>query len=197
MRRLVLATTNTGKIREIRGMLEGVAVDLVGLEQWPDLPAPEETGRTFAENARLKALYYAHATGLAAVADDSGLEIDALGGEPGVGSARFLGDSVTYPQRFAEIYRRLDSAGQADSPARFVCAVALAQTGQLRFEARGVIEGRITRPPRGEHGFGYDPIFLHPPSGRTTAELTPAEKAAVSHRGQAFAALRRYLLTQE
>lgn len=191
--RLLLATTNAGKLREIRALLEGLPIELVGLADVPAVDAPEETGATFAENARLKAEYYARATGLEAVAEDSGLEVDALGGEPGVNSARYGGPDATYPAKFALIYRALRSAGQTTSPARFVCALALAGPEGLRFESRGVVEGRIAPAPAGDGGFGYDPIFFYPPYGCTLAEVPAFQKAAVSHRGQAFRALRRYL----
>jgi len=192
---LVVATTNTHKIREIRALLGGAPIDLLTLESWPDVPAPEETGRTFEENARQKALYYAAATGELTVAEDSGLEIDALGGAPGVESARFGGVDAGYPEKFAILYERLRANGGVDSPARFVCAVALACDGQIRFAARGVVEGRVAPAPSGSGGFGYDPIFCYPPFGRTLAEATPEEKSAVSHRAQAFRALKDFLAT--
>ena len=191
--RYLLATTNQGKVREMLGLLAGLPVELVGLEAFPGLEPPEETGTTFAENARLKALAYAAATGLPAIADDSGLEIDAMGGAPGVESARFGGDALSYPERFTLIRRALAAAGLDTSPARFVCVVALARDGSVAFEARGVVEGRIAPAPAGGGGFGYDPIFFYPPLGKTLAEVAQAEKDAVSHRGAAFRQLRRYL----
>jgi XTP/dITP diphosphohydrolase len=181
---LLLATTNPGKLREIRGILAGLQVELVSLEQFSGIVEPEETGATFAENARLKALYYNEATGLPAVADDSGLVIDALGGEPGVHSARWHGDD--YPTKFAVVYQRLQEQGLDTSAARFVAHIAVADAGQVRFEATGVVEGVIAPEPRGEHGFGYDPIFYYPAYGCTLGEVEGARKAAVSHRGQAF-----------
>jgi XTP/dITP diphosphohydrolase len=192
-RRLLLATTNEGKIREIRALLSGLPLELVGLEACPGVPAPEETGRTFAENARLKALAYADATGLPAVADDSGLEIDAMGGAPGVESARFGGADSTYPEKFALIYAALREAGVMTSPARFVCAVALAEPGAVVFEATGVVEGRIAPEPAGAEGFGYDPIFFYPPFGCTLAQVPRDRKGSVSHRGAAFRKLRAFL----
>ena len=184
MKSLLLATTNPGKLREIRGILAGLQVELVSLEQFSGIVEPEETGATFAENARLKALYYNEATGLPAVADDSGLVIDALGGEPGVHSARWHGDD--YPTKFAVVYQRLQERGLDTSAARFVAHIAVADAGQVRFEATGVVEGVIAPEPRGEHGFGYDPIFYYPAYGCTLGEVEGARKAAVSHRGQAF-----------
>jgi XTP/dITP diphosphohydrolase len=169
---------------------------LVTLAEWPDAAAPEENGRTFAENARLKALYYAARTAELTVAEDSGLEIDALGGAPGVESARYGGVDSTYAHKFHLIYDELRARGlgPADAgPARFVCALALARKGQMLFEARGVVEGRIAAEPAGTGGFGYDPIFYYPPFGCTLAEAGD-RKAEVSHRGQAFRALRTYLM---
>jgi XTP/dITP diphosphohydrolase len=191
--RLLLATTNPGKIREIRTLMEGLPLELVGLDEVPAVGAPEETGATFAENARLKAEYYSRVTGLRAVAEDSGLEVDALGGAPGVESARYGGAAATYDEKFRLIYAGLDSAGVETSAARFVCALALADRGIVTFESRGTVEGRITRHPSGAGGFGYDPIFFYPPYGATLADVEPARKSAVSHRGQAFRALRQHL----
>jgi XTP/dITP diphosphohydrolase len=202
---LLVATTNPGKVAEIRAILDVLPIELQTLADHPGIPEPEENGATFAQNARLKALYYAEATGLLAVAEDSGLAVDALDGEPGVRSARYDGDS--YPEKFANLFAALDrrpstSSGRPEhmegrglypGPARFVCALALAQGGRILFEAEGRVEGRITRNPRGKNGFGYDPIFFYPPYDRTLAEASTQEKLAVSHRGQAFRKLRDYL----
>jgi XTP/dITP diphosphohydrolase len=191
---LLLATTNAGKLREIRDVLAGVAIDVRALADGPAVQEPEETGRTFEENARQKALYYAAATGMLVVADDSGLEIDALDRAPGIHSARFGGDEApTYPEKFALIYRMLAERDAPESTARFVCALALARGCELLFEARGAVEGRITSPPRGSGGFGYDPIFFYPPFNCTLAEVPAERKSSVSHRGRAFRALRVYL----
>ena len=191
--RLLVATTNRGKLVEIREVLAGLPVDIDSLDKYPGIAAAEEHGTTFAENARVKATHYSHHTGQLAVADDSGLEIDALGGAPGVKSARFNGTS--YPDKFAAINRSLDATGVTTSSARFVCALAVADDRRVVFEATGVVEGQLAREPRGTGGFGYDPIFFYPPYGRTLAEVSPAEKASVSHRGRAFRALRTYLET--
>jgi XTP/dITP diphosphohydrolase len=185
--RLLVATTNPGKMREIAGILDGLSIELLSLDAFPGLSEPEETGETFAANARLKALYYHQATGLPAVADDSGLEIAALDGAPGVHSARWEGSD--YAVKFRKIYER----GGRGSAARFVCRLALADQGRIVFEAEGVIEGIIADEPRGDQGFGYDPIFFYPPLNRTTAELDRDLKATVSHRGKAFTALRAHL----
>lgn len=189
--RLLVATTNRGKLVEIRGILAGMPVDIDSLDRHPEVEVAEEHGTTFSENARTKAVHYSRHTGQLAVADDSGLEIDALDGAPGVQSARFNGTS--YPEKFAAINRLLDAKGVAGSTARFVCALAVADNRRVVFEATGVVEGELVREPRGDGGFGYDPIFLYPPYGRTLAEISPEEKTSVSHRGHAFQALRSYL----
>ncbi len=189
---LLVATTNPDKLGEIRTVLRGLPWSIESLSHHRDLPEPEETGATFAENARLKALYYANATGAATVADDSGLAIDALGGRPGVRSARYDGD--TYAERFTNLYRELETTcGSRDSSVRFVCALALVWRGQIVFTARGVVEGRVAPVPRGTQGFGYDPIFYYPPLGVTLGELDRDQKTRISHRGQAFRALRAFL----
>jgi len=191
MRTLLIATTNPGKLREIRGILDGVPIELVSLDSFPGIEEPEETGATFAENARLKARYYSAATGLPAVADDSGIEIDALDKAPGVHSARWHGDH--YPTKFAVIYRELAARGVTTSPARFVAHITVADGPRILFEATGIVQGEIAREPNGTHGFGYDPIFFYPPYGCTLAEVEGAKKAAVSHRGQAFRQLRDWI----
>jgi XTP/dITP diphosphohydrolase len=194
VRKLVIATTNRGKLREIMLLLAGVEYELLTLDRWPDVAAPEEHGATFGDNARVKALYYAGATGQLTVAEDSGLEIDALGGSPGVESARFGGADTTYPEKFTLIYDALRARGAATSSARFVCALALARPGAIVFETRGTIEGRIAPEPKGRSGFGYDPIFFYPPYGCTLAEVDGEKKAAVSHRGAAFRKFREFLM---
>jgi XTP/dITP diphosphohydrolase len=193
-RKVLVATTNPGKIREIAVILEGAPVTLVTLASFPDIVEPEETGTTFMENARLKALYYAAATGLPSVADDSGLEIEALDNAPGIHSARWNG--TDYGVKFRKIYELLGQRGLETSPARFVAAVAFAEDGRIAFEGRGVVEGEIAREPAGTHGFGYDPIFYYPPYGCTLAEVDGDAKARVSHRGAAFRTFRNYLLTR-
>jgi XTP/dITP diphosphohydrolase len=194
MRTLVVATTNRGKLKEIAMLLDGAPVVFKTLADFPDVTPPEETGSTFAENARLKARFYAKHTGELTVAEDSGLEIDALDGAPGVESARFGGADSTYPQKFALIYDALRAKKTAASTARFVCALALVDRDTVLFETRGTVEGQIAPEPRGSGGFGYDPIFFYPPFGGTLAEAGD-KKAAVSHRGEAFRKLRTYLAT--
>ena len=194
MRKLVVATTNRAKIREIASVLDSAPVTLLTLADFPDVTPPEETGKTFAENARLKALFYAKHTGELTVAEDSGLEVDALDGAPGIESARFGGADTPYAQKFALLYDALRARKAFRSTARFVCALALAQDGDVLFETQGTVEGEIAPEPRGAGGFGYDPIFFYPPFGCTLAEAGD-RKDTVSHRGQAFRTLRIYLTT--
>jgi XTP/dITP diphosphohydrolase len=198
---LFVATTNGDKLREIREVLRNIPVSIASLADAPRVEEPEETGATFEENARLKAAYYDRLAGRIAgasppvitIAEDSGLEVDALGGEPGVRSARFVRPDASYPERFAEIYRRLAASPGAVRTARFVCAVAAIRDGQVVFETRGTVEGEIAGAPSGAAGFGYDPIFFYPPYEKTLADVTQAEKLRVAHRGQAFRELAHWL----
>lgn len=168
---------------------------LVPLAHFPGAVLPEETGATYADNARLKARVAARAAGALALADDSGLEVDALGGAPGPRSARFGGPGLDDAARCRRLLELLRDVPDARRSARFRCVVAVADpaSGDAR-TVEGVAEGRILRTERGTGGFGYDPIFYYPPLGRTFAELTEAEKGEVSHRGRALAAARRLLL---
>ncbi len=189
---VLLGTTNPNKVREIRPLLADLQITLVTLGDVAPIAEPEETASTFWENARIKALAYAQASGLIAIAEDSGLEIEAMNGAPGVLSARFMGAAATYPDRFEEIFRRI--AGR-DRTARFVTALAVARRNTIVFETEAAIEGEIAHEAAGTHGFGYDPIFWYPPFQQTTAQLPDAIKASVSHRARAFRDLRRRLLT--
>lgn len=186
MKTLLVATTNPGKLREIRALMAGAPVRLIGLADLDAIDEPEETGATFEENARLKAHYYAAHSGIWTVAEDSGLVIDALGGEPGVRSARFLRPDASYPERFAEIFRRLDAHPERGRSARFVAALACVDHGKVMYETTGLVEGEIARAASGSRGFGYDPIFYYPPYGKTLAEVSEDEKIAIAHRGIAF-----------
>ena len=194
VRRLLIATTNRDKLAEIRQLLAGTAIELVSLRDRPSVPEPEETGATFEENARLKARYYDQrlpsepTDGQFTVAEDSGLVIDALNGEPGIHSARFVRPDASYAEKFTDIYRRLQAVPGRDRRARFVCALAVVSQGAVVFETTGSIEGEIAPAPRGTGGFGYDPIFepeSEPSGGRTLGLWTPAEKHAISHRARA------------
>lgn len=193
MKRLLIATTSRDKLDEIRRVLADVPVDLVSLADVPAVPEPEETGVTFEENARLKALYYASHSQVMTVADDSGLEIDAMDGRPGVWSARFLGPAASYPERFAAISRALAAMPDAPRTARFVCALAVVDGARVVFETRGTIEGEVIDTPRGDRGFGYDPIFYYPPYRATLGEVSQELKLEVAHRGKAFRQLAGWL----
>jgi XTP/dITP diphosphohydrolase len=190
--KLLIATSNPGKVREIRELLRAAPVELVTLDSLPPIEEPEETGQTFEENARIKALHYHAVTGIPSVADDSGLEIDVLDGAPGIHSARWHGTS--YEEKFQRIYQLLEERGARSTAARFVCAVAMAVDGRIDYEVMGTVEGEIATEPRGSNGFGYDPIFFYPPLGRTLGEVSDEVKGTLSHRGAAFRALRRYLM---
>lgn len=190
-RRLVVATHNRGKVTEINELLDDSGWTVTGL---PD-GAPEfpETGTTFADNSRGKALFYAALTGLPSLADDSGLRIDALGGEPGVYSARYIDASMPQSQRNLEVLARLASVPDERRGARFLCHLTLALPGEVIHETVGTCEGRIGRQVRGDGGFGYDPIFVLPDLGLTFAELTRQQKSARSHRGNAVRDMVRFL----
>jgi len=192
-RTILLATTSADKLREITAILDGVPFALMTLADVPSPPPPAETGRTFEENARLKARYYAAAIGTLTVAEDSGLEVDALNGAPGVESARWGGVHAPYPQKFALLYEALQARGVMGSPARFVCAAALVRGADVLWETRASVEGTIAAEPKGSGGFGYDPIFFYPPFGCTLGEASAALKAQISHRGLAFRALKEHL----
>ncbi|HJQ27667.1 MAG TPA: RdgB/HAM1 family non-canonical purine NTP pyrophosphatase [Blastocatellia bacterium] len=189
--KLLLATTNRGKIKELRRILGDREIELVGLDTG-ETTEEIETAATFAENALLKARHYHQRTGLPTIADDSGLEVAALGGRPGVASARYAGPEASDAERIRKLLGELKDVPAARRAARFVCAAALVWAGGEQVfedEARGAILDEA----RGAGGFGYDPVFLYPPLGKTFAELSDAEKAEVSHRGRAFRRLATWL----
>jgi XTP/dITP diphosphohydrolase len=187
---VVLATRNAHKVTELSRILDGLPVELVSGNDL-DLPDIEETGDTFAENALLKARACAAMTGLPAVADDSGIVVDGLGGEPGVRSARYAGGHGDDEANLRLVLERLGASAQRSG--RFVCVAALVTPDGVEVTEEGVMEGVITHEPRGDRGFGYDPIFVARGEQRTNAELTADEKDAISHRGAAFRALRPHL----
>lgn len=186
---LVVGSGNPGKVREIRALLAGLPAEVCSLADYPEAEAPEETGGTFAENARLKAVGLARQLGAWVLADDSGLCVDALGGAPGVQSARYAGNGATDAARVAKLLDALVDVGGPKRTAAFECALALASPDGVLLETTGRCEGRIVRHPRGHNGFGYDPVFYYPDFGATFAEVSPAAKNSVSHRGQALRAL--------
>ncbi len=192
--KLLVATTSKHKAGEIRSILSGSGLDLIGLDQVAPVAAPAETGSTFQENARIKAAGYREATGYPSLADDSGLEIDALEGFPGIFSSRF---ASTREQRIAEVLRRLrhltEPGDRSQRTARFVCSVCV-DWGDRLTQATGIVEGEIALEPSGSSGFGYDPIFYFPPRGKTFGEMSEEEKNRVSHRVRALHELRALLL---
>jgi len=190
---LVVATGNRGKFNEIAALLEDLDVLIVPLDRVGPVEVPPESGDSFQENARLKAVAVASATGRLTLADDSGLEVDALGGQPGVLSARFGGPGKTDAERNRLLLNRLEGVPPARRAARFRCAVAVADSTGSVWLTDGVCEGRIALAPRGEHGFGYDPIFEIPSLGRTLAEVAPEVKNRLSHRAHAVRAARGIL----
>ena len=189
---LLLASANRGKLRELRTILAGLPVELVGLAEagLGDQPEVEETGDSFLENALLKARAYAGWSGLAAVADDSGLEVDALGGAPGVRSARYAGQGASDQANLDKLLAALAGVPPERRGARFRCAAALVDPDGGEWHAEASWEGRLLDTPRGANGFGYDPVFLPDGWELTSAEVDQATKDAASHRGQAFRALR-------
>ncbi len=210
---VLLATTSRDKLREIRDLLADAPITMLSLADLPPVPEPEETGTTFAANARLKAEYYdGHLRAPAAtrvagtgtlpatvitVAEDSGLEVDALGGDPGIRSARFVRSGAPYEERFAEIFRRLDARPDAPRTARYVCALSAVLDGRPVFDAEGRVEGTIASRAAGSGGFGYDPIFYYPPYGATFGEVSAEAKRRVSHRTRAFAAFVEWLRARD
>src|SRR5262245_10720972 len=215
---ILIATSNKGKVAEIASFLKGLDCRVIGLDDLPQVPPPvEETGTTFVENAIIKADYYHAAAGALTLADDSGLEVDALDGRPGVYSARYGGEGLSDAQQIALLLEEMKDAPEDKRTARFVCAVALVgadvetpeerrsgrpwdealvgapERTQIRQIFEGRCEGRIAFAPRGAGGFGYDPIFIDAELGRTFAELSPEEKLSRSHRGKALQAAVDYL----
>ena len=193
--RLVVATLNAAKGAELAQLLDdGVPFQVVTLGALrPDAVSPAETGTSYAENALLKARAAAVLTGDLTLADDSGLEVDALGGGPGIHSARYGGPGLSDAERTRQLLAALEGVESGRRTARFRCVIALVEPGGREQLAEGVVEGIIAHAPRGTAGFGYDPVFIYPPLGRTFGELSDVEKAKVSHRGRAIAAARRLL----
>lgn len=190
MSKLLVATANPGKLHELDAALSKTGIEVVGLDALDPPPAPvEETGSSFEENARLKAEAYSRHTPLSVLADDSGLEVDALEGAPGIHSARYGGPGLDDPGRCRLLLDSLHAVPDPQRTARFRCVLAVARAGRTIAAFNGSVEGRITHAPRGMNGFGYDPVFFHEGAGRTFAELRRDEKQGLSHRGQAVAKL--------
>ena len=185
MPRLLLATNNAGKVAEFRRLLDGCGWEIVAPAEVGLKLAVEETGQTYAENARIKAAAYAEAGGLVTLADDSGLEVDALGGRPGLLSARYAGANRTDRERLEKLLEELAEVPDKDRTARFRCVIAIVGEKEQIELVEGTVEGYIARAPRGDSGFGYDPVFVLADRGLTAAELPDIEKDALSHRGVA------------
>lgn len=190
---ILIATQNKGKVDEMRRMLRIITADLgitlAGLDAFPEIESPEENGATFIENATIKARYYADALQMLAIADDSGLAVDCLQGAPGVRSARYGGPGLNDQDRYELLLENMKHIPDAERDARFVCAVCIAGNSTEVLTAEGTVEGSIARNPRGENGFGYDPIFIPEGETRTVAELSEHEKDSISHRGRAMRAI--------
>lgn len=205
MKTIIFATGNAGKMKEVREILGDLPVKILSMREAGVETDPEETGSTFRENALTKARSVAERIGkermeqegIAVLADDSGLVIDALDGQPGVHSARFMGHDTSYRVKNAELLRRLEGVPKERRTARFVCSIAVVRPDGSSFVKDGTIEGKIGYEERGEGGFGYDPIFYLPDFSRSTAELSAEEKNAISHRGNALRAVRRELEEQQ
>jgi len=192
---LLLASQNPGKLNEMRLLVEGLPLRVVSPRELGIHDAPEETGFTFIENATLKALHYAAQAGRLAVADDSGLSVDALGGNPGLYSSRFGGEGASDLDRNRLLLEKLEGVPRERRGAHFTSAVVVALGGRVLFEVEEEVHGLIAEQVRGENGFGYDPLFFYPPFGKTFGEVPRADKDKVSHRGKAFARLREFLGT--
>ncbi len=191
--RLLIATHNRGKLVEYEELLAGLPFELATLNDAGIVEDVPENGATFAENARIKALAYAPQSGLLTLADDSGLEVDALGGDPGIYSKRYAGDGASDPERIALLLKKLQGVPEGKRTARFRCVIAIARPNGDLWQTEGTCEGEIAFSPRGTHGFGYDPIFYFPALGKTMAELPPAEKNKLSHRARAAKGAREVL----
>lgn len=189
--KIYCATGNPGKLREFHLAGELLGIDVEPLAGLKSIPAPEENGATFEENARIKAAYYSRFAPGPLFADDSGLEADTLGGAPGIYSARFAGPDASDDANNQLLIERM--RGVRDRSARFVCVIALVHGGRLVETFRGAVEGQILEEPRGPNGFGYDPLFYYPPFGCSFGEVAPERKLTVSHRGAALRALFRHL----
>lgn len=191
---ILVGTKNAGKVRELENLLGGFPIELRSLGEFENVIEPEETGASFADNAALKAVYYSEKTGLAALADDSGLEVSALNGAPGVYSARYGGKDSSHAKKIAKLLEELENSGNEDRSARFVCVIVLTnETGEVIFQAEGICDGRIANEPRGENGFGYDPVFIPEGFDETFGELSSDVKSRLSHRARAIEKIIRFL----
>ncbi len=195
MKKILLATRNRKKIEEFRAMFEDIGLEVLSIEDFPGLSCPPEDGSTFAENAIIKARYVALETGIPALADDSGLVVEALGGRPGIYSARYAGEGATDRENIEKLLHEMRDLEEGRRTARFVCVLAFVDPASGReWTFTGTLQGRITRRPQGQGGFGYDPVFFIPEKGCTAAQVSMDEKNAISHRGRALREFRRWLI---
>ena len=193
MDKIVFATTNEGKVKEIKEILAGFPIEVVSMKEMNITADIEENGATFEENSLIKAREVSKLTGLPAMADDSGLEVDYLNGEPGIYSARYLGRDTDYNYKNNYIIEKLENAKDEERSARFVCVISIVLPDGREFIKKGVLEGRIAYEIKGENGFGYDPVFYLPEYGMTSAELSGEEKNKISHRGKALGAMKELI----
>ena len=191
--KVIFATGNDDKLREIREITANMDIEIVSMKEAGCFVDVEETGTTFEENAYLKASAIAKKCGLPTLADDSGLEIDYLGKEPGIYSSRYMGVDTPYSVKNADLLKRMEGVPDEERTARFVCAVCYVRPDGSSETVRGTMEGRVAYEPAGANGFGYDPIFFLPERGCTSAELPPEEKNRISHRGKALRMMRDIL----
>lgn len=189
MKKIIFATMNQDKLKEIREIMEPTGMEVISMKEAGISTDIVEDGKTFSENSLIKARAICKESGLPALADDSGLEVDFLGGEPGVYSARYLGRDTDYNYKNTHIIESLLTAKPGERGARFVCVISLVLPDGREYTTEGVMEGEIAREIKGENGFGYDPIFFLPEYGKTSAELSPEEKNKISHRGKALRAM--------
>ena len=194
---ILLATTNRNKVKEIRPFFENLNIDLLGLEKFDGDTSFEETGETFAENAQGKALHFNKLHGIPTIADDSGLVIDSLGGEPGVHSSRYLGEEVSHTRKIEHILERMKDIPEDEREAHFACSIAMAIEGKIYCTISKRVFGHITRAPMGDGGFGYDPIFFSPEVGGTFAQAPLEDKNKISHRGKAFDTILKLFSTHD
>lgn len=193
MNKLVLATKNKGKEKEIRKILEGTGIELLTLDDFPLVKMPPEEGATFTENAISKARHVAKETGLPALADDSGLEVDSLQGRPGVYSARYAGEGATDKDNYLKLLSELEGVEDKKRTARFKCSIAFISPDGVESVFEGTFEGIVAKAPSGERGFGYDPVFFIPELGKTAAEIPSEEKNKISHRAKALKKLKEFI----
>lgn len=193
MNKIIFATTNTGKIKEIKEILSDCDVEVISMKEMNITTDVEENGTTFEENSLIKARAISKLTGLPVLADDSGLEVDYLNGEPGIYSARYLGRDTDYDYKNNYIIDKLKEAKDSERSARFVCVISLVLPDGREFVKKGIMEGRIGYEIKGENGFGYDPIFYLPEYGKTSAEISGEEKNKISHRGKALRAMKKVI----